>query len=373
MKLRDLLVPTRENDYTPHLLQKAAMLLMCGLILLSFVAVNVQTILWLSSEWLVGTVLPAVVVDETNAKRAGLSETPLRRNALLDEAARLKAEDMAAREYFSHYSPSGVSPWHWFEVVEYQYAHAGENLAVHFTDSVAVVEAWMNSPTHRANIVNGVYTEIGVGTAMGTYQGFDTVFVVQLFGTPAAALQPVAVVPTEVVSAELAVEVQGESLSTPETAVLGEATDESTVATLDITAVNPLEIAAPEVVTPTPDSTEYVPQNSTLTFMATSSGLRPSLANIRDESLYSMQSGATPAQSLITMPNHLLRFIYMFLGSLVAVLLLVSVAMGMRYHRPWQVVYGVGLMMLMSGLFYLHSAITAEVVVAAQLEEITYE
>jgi len=85
--------------------------------------------------------------------------------------------------------------------------------------------------------------------------------------------------------------------------------------------------------------------------------------------LYSRQSGTTPAEGLVTMPNHLLRFIYMFLGAMVATLLLFSIALGMRYHRPWQVVYGVGLLMLMSGLFYLHSAITAEVVVAAEVTE----
>lgn len=79
------------------------------------------------------------------------------------------------------------------------YAHAGENLAVHFTDSSEVVDAWMDSPSHRANIVNAQYAEIGVGTARGTFEGFETVFVVQLFGTPAAGyatpIAPTVVVP----------------------------------------------------------------------------------------------------------------------------------------------------------------------------------
>jgi Cysteine-rich secretory protein family len=375
VKLKHLFVPTRENDYTPHLLQKAAMLLMCGLILLSFVAVNIQTITWLSSDWLVSTVLPAVVVDKTNDERATLAETPLKRNALLDEAARLKAEDMAAGSYFSHYSPSGVSPWHWFDVVDYQYAHAGENLAVHFTDSAAVVDAWMDSPTHRANIVNGVYTEIGVGTAKGEYQGFDTVFVVQLFGTPAAAMQPTVITiasePVPVVPESAPIAVLPEtvpSLPVTETAVLGEATPEELPAAPSLESV-PEEIVVIKTVPAQPEMAESLPTTQALSFMATSSGLKPSLAGVEDESLYSRQSGTTPAESLITMPNHVLRFIYMFLGALIATLLLFSIALGMRYHRPWQVVYGVGLLMLMSSLFYLHTMITAEVVVAAEINE----
>lgn len=337
---------------------------MCGLVLLSFIAVNIQTLLWLSSDWLVGAVLPAVVVDKTNAERTSLAAQPLTRSPLLDEAAQLKAEDMAKNSYFSHYSPTGVSPWHWFEVVDYQYVHAGENLAVHFTDSAAVVEAWMNSPSHRANIVNGAYTEIGVGTAKGTYQGFDTVFVVQLFGTPAAPLQPAA--PTLPVSPALAGADAGEteaSLPTAPVAVLGETTDEVGSASANTA---PVTDSLPEVTVPAPDVV-MSSVDTTSSFMATSSGLEPDLASTKSL-LLTHQSGTTPAESFVTMPNHVLRVIYLFLGTVIATLLLISIALGMRYHRPWQVVYGVGLLLLMSGLFYLHTFITAQVVIAAPAE-----
>ena len=160
---------------------------MLFLTILTFVGANFQSRLWQSSQWLVSTVLPAVVVQLTNAERADLGESTLRRNASLDEAARMKAQHMANNEYFSHYAPDGTSPWYWFDKAGYTYAHAGENLAIHFTDSDEVVEAWMNSPTHRANIAGSQYTETGVGTAKGKFDGYDTVYVVQLFGTPAAA------------------------------------------------------------------------------------------------------------------------------------------------------------------------------------------
>jgi uncharacterized protein YkwD len=166
-------------------LQKISMTLMGVLVLLTFVGSNVQALFWPTSDWLVSTVLSAVVVDLTNEEREDGVVEPLVRNSVLDKAATRKAEHMAENGYFAHYSPDGVSPWHWFREVGYTYAYAGENLAIHFSDSTEVVKAWMNSPTHRDNIVNGLYREIGVGTARGQFEGYDTVFVVQLFGAPA--------------------------------------------------------------------------------------------------------------------------------------------------------------------------------------------
>ena len=173
-----------------NLLQKISMSLMAVLVMITFVAANLHAILWQSSDWLVSTVLPAVVVDLTNDEREDNAAPPLRRNTTLDEAARMKAEHMAKHEYFAHHSPDGVSPWYWFNEAGYTYAHAGENLAIHFTDSSEVVDAWMDSPSHRKNIVDGKFTEIGVGTAKGEYEGYDTVYVVQLFGTPAVSNKP---------------------------------------------------------------------------------------------------------------------------------------------------------------------------------------
>ena len=169
------------KSYAPDMLQRFAVTLMMLLVLLTFVGANLHALLWQSSQWLVSTVLPAVVVDLTNEERAEFSEAPLRRNSILDEAARQKAEHMAQKEYFAHYAPDGTSPWFWFDQAGYVYAHAGENLAIHFTDSEEVVEAWMDSPSHRENIVSGKFTEIGVGTAKGEFEGYETVYVVQLF------------------------------------------------------------------------------------------------------------------------------------------------------------------------------------------------
>ena len=141
----------------------------------------------------IASVLPTVLVDLANADRSAYKLGGLTLNPLLQETARLKAEDMAVKGYFAHYSPEGVSPWHFFDATGYAFVYAGENLAVNFDDSSAVNAAWMNSPDHRANILNGNFTEVGIATAKGMYEGRETLFVVEMFGSPAPIRQALAV------------------------------------------------------------------------------------------------------------------------------------------------------------------------------------
>jgi hypothetical protein len=140
------------------------------------------------------TVLPGALSTLTNEARIIEGATILSENTLLTQAATLKARDMAEKGYFAHTSPEGRTPWYWFNLVGYQYAYAGENLAVNFSDSADVTAAWLNSPSHKANIVSRNYREIGTGVATGTYKGGEAVFVAQLFGTPRslAAVSPAA-------------------------------------------------------------------------------------------------------------------------------------------------------------------------------------
>ncbi len=147
-------------------------------------------------------VISAVLVDLTNGDRAAHTVGGLSVNPLLTAAAQAKANDMAARGYFAHVSPDGKNSWYWFREAGYSFIYAGENLAVDFYDSGDVERAWMNSPTHRRNILDGNFTEIGIATAQGTYQGRPTTFVVQMFGTPARATAAVAPVRTTASPAE---------------------------------------------------------------------------------------------------------------------------------------------------------------------------
>jgi hypothetical protein len=215
--LKDHFIPHKGNNHRPHFLRKRtiieavaviAVLELALVILPAFKGIN------LGLKGSPAEVLSPVLTNLTNTERSAALVPTLRENSLLDKAATLKAQDMAAKSYFAHTSPEGLTPWYWFDEVGYKYDYAGENLAVDFTDSADVTKAWMNSPTHRANIVKQAYTEVGTGVAKGTYNGHDTIFVVQLYGRPATVLNPV--VPENVVPKPTVARVQGaETAGTP--------------------------------------------------------------------------------------------------------------------------------------------------------------
>ena len=123
------------------------------------------------------------IVDLTNQKRAENGLPVLSYNPLLSQAAASKAADMFANDYWAHYSPSGKSPWSFIAAVGYRYIFAGENLARDFNDPVSVVNAWMNSPSHRSNLLDKNFKEIGVAVESGNLGGIEGSLVVQIFGT----------------------------------------------------------------------------------------------------------------------------------------------------------------------------------------------
>jgi len=119
----------------------------------------------------------------SNEKRqsAGVSELVL--NSQLSAAAAAKAADMFTNQYWAHTSPAGRNPWSFITNAGYTYLFAGENLARDFGDSRGVVEAWMNSPSHKENLFNSRYQDVGFAVVNGKYNCYETTLVVQMFGT----------------------------------------------------------------------------------------------------------------------------------------------------------------------------------------------
>ena len=103
------------------------------------------------------------VVKLVNEQRAKYNLAPLAMNWELARVARYKSQDMADKGYFSHTSPTYGSPYTMMKAFGITYRTAGENIAYGYSSPKAVVEAWMNSEGHRANILNTTYTQIGVG------------------------------------------------------------------------------------------------------------------------------------------------------------------------------------------------------------------
>jgi hypothetical protein len=185
MKLlfKEYFVPHPGNNHEPHLLRFETTFALLGVVLIVELLFLGQVFIIKNTGWL-ANILSNVLVDQTNVERQETGLYGLQVNELLQRAAQLKAEDMAAKGYFAHTTPDGKTPWYWLEQAGYVFAAAGENLAVNFVDSEDVTEAWMESPKHKENILNGGFTEIGIATAKGTYKGKETTFVVQFFGRP---------------------------------------------------------------------------------------------------------------------------------------------------------------------------------------------
>lgn len=132
--------------------------------------------------------IAGVILDTNNARAENGGLPALTENALLDQDAHMKLNDMFAKQYFEHVSPTGVGPADLAKAVGYGYVVVGENLALgDFGSDQGVVTAWMNSPGHRANILNVHYQEIGVAVGKGMYEGHDTWLAVQSFGMPLSA------------------------------------------------------------------------------------------------------------------------------------------------------------------------------------------
>lgn len=119
------------------------------------------------------------IINLVNEDRASHGLPRLSTNPVLNLAALAKAQDMFEKNYFSHVSPEGTMPWHWFKSMGYHYTYAGENLAEGFRDELELEESWMQSPSHRANILSPYYSEMGLAVV----QRNNTNVVVQLFGS----------------------------------------------------------------------------------------------------------------------------------------------------------------------------------------------
>ncbi|OGY38904.1 MAG: hypothetical protein A2418_01765 [Candidatus Brennerbacteria bacterium RIFOXYC1_FULL_41_11] len=181
--LKNFFLPTEFNQNLPFSLRpkSLAIVVVLALIIKSFAFVS-----WFAffEQPFFADIVSGLIVHLSNQERQSSGLSPLKESSILDKAAQDKALDMLAKNYFNHNAPDGTLPWYWFSKNGYAYKYAGENLAVDFFESEDVVKAWMNSPTHKFNIMNNKYQEIGVAVVKGSLQGRETTLVVQLFGTP---------------------------------------------------------------------------------------------------------------------------------------------------------------------------------------------
>lgn len=182
-KLRHYFIPHESNNYKAKSLHNISIVYYICLVLAfqtltGFVRTARPQILGYATD-----VSVEKLYNLVNQKRTEAGLQPLGPSVELSTAATQKATDMFDKNYWAHISPTGTTPWKFILDAKYDYLYAGENLAKDFDRSQDVVEAWLNSPTHRANIMKPEYTDIGLAVMNGKLNGVETTLVVQEFGT----------------------------------------------------------------------------------------------------------------------------------------------------------------------------------------------
>lgn len=190
--------PRRSNNHRARLIHPESIFLLV-LVAGGFVAL-LHLFIGLSgpSKKILGfasSITPKEVIAATNDQRSKMGLPPLALNQALTAAAIAKGQDMFNDQYWAHTAPDGTEPWVFMRQAGYSYRVAGENLARDFSETPAMMTAWMASPTHRANIVNPQYSEIGIAVIDGVLEGYETTLVVQMFGAPEGRQATVTEVP----------------------------------------------------------------------------------------------------------------------------------------------------------------------------------
>jgi len=355
-------IPHVDNDHQPHLLRPRTVWFVLMVVIAAQAAFLFGSTYLAPHSRLFGEILVNALVDETNQSRTVNNLPALKDNALLQAAAQDKANDMVANGYFAHTSPAGVTPWYWFEHVGYGFSYAGENLAVNFVNSEDVTNAWMNSPGHRANILNGDFTEIGMATAQGMYQGRSAIFVVELFGAPAA--QPIAFVnaaaaaespaakPVVVPPAPVATAPAPAPTPKPVTKPIAKPTPTvptpsvvTVVASTSLTETSSQQIFVAVKGAETSNVSSSVPASVSTQPATVSANGTPSLMPV-------VQQESSVFQALFANPAAVANYFYLLLMIIFAITIGMHVFVKMEFHHPKLIFSGL-LVIIVTGVFIL--------------------
>ena len=183
---KNFFIPCEENNYKPRSLDGRSFFVLV-VVIVAIKLLGIASYFEYLGADIYNQIAQADIYTLTNQVRQDNGLSPLKVNSVLELSAQLKANDMVQSNYFGHESPSGVSPWYWFNKAKYGYTTAGENLAMNFVSSKEVINAWLNSETHKKNLLYVDFSEIGVAIANGKINNQKTILVVQHFAKPTIA------------------------------------------------------------------------------------------------------------------------------------------------------------------------------------------
>jgi uncharacterized protein YkwD len=334
-------VPHPGNDHKPHILRERSVFTIATVVVALFLISLAGTYIVKNIPSL-ASIQSAFLVDLANEDRASSGLKQLIINDKLTNAAQMKATDMGTKSYFAHTSPEGKTPWYWIDQAGYSYIYAGENLAVNFDESKDVENAWMNSPAHKANILNNHYTEIGIATAEGMYKGQKTMFVVQMFGSPKKS----AVVQTL------------ENTVTPKVA---EAAEKPAVVPIE----NKQVASAPRTgkVVETPVSS---PEETFMSFENPNASAEE-LAQIETNNADQHVTYTNWFQRALVSPSQVVHDAYLALAALIIFSLILKIFIEIRLQHPKNIAYGMILLAIIVFFMYMNAHVNpAPLVVIGQ-------
>ncbi|MCR4275007.1 MAG: CAP domain-containing protein [Candidatus Campbellbacteria bacterium] len=347
--IKDYFIPHEGNDHKPHMVRDASIVALTTILVLTFGFSVFQALLIRTSIEFTAAVVPGVLVDLANKDREAEGLSDLTVSPILEKAARMKAEHMAENEYFAHTSPDGLNPWYWFYRAGYNFVNAGENLAVNFVDSGDVEQAWMNSPGHRENIMNGTFTEIGIAAVPGQYKDRKTIFVVQLFGTPAqVAVAPVIAQTAPTLAVASTQEVQGATVAVAQQTV----SEPVVVQEVTPTAVTQVPAPAPEGAQDVSLAQEFTPARD-----ANTAG-----ASVKEEVIMPVEriSYTNAWEKFLAQPRAVVRWGYIIIGLALAFVTLLMVLFQVHKRHSREFSHGIALIILIVFLSYFNYLLLAK-------------
>jgi hypothetical protein len=365
--VKNYFIPNQNNDYHPQILKRGEIVkIIAGILLLEAIFL-VQVFFVVPRADFFASVLPGVLVNLANSDRQSNNLSSLVTNPLLERAAQLKANDMLSRGYFSHVTPDGKTPWYWLNLVGYKYSAAGENLAINFVDSKDINDAWMNSPSHRANILNNKFSEIGVAAAKGVYQGRETIFVVQFFGRPAqksvtaAQTSPITPPASKNVVTPVQTPATDQIVTTPVKSASTETVHPSSAAGAD---QNPTEFPiASRGQSQTDNSLQSVSPAEEMFIINEDLSVAENLdaenlgaeADLVNQSRAQQQRGfVSSLKTVLTSPRVIINLIFIILGGIIFLVLILKLLgrTGIQYAHP--VFNGLLILVILISLFYFN-------------------
>lgn len=187
--LRHLFTPHESNNHRPKVLYPRSLAALAVVVMLANSSLPSLALVRGGVLGYASDITVQEVLDQTNQRRIDNGLPALKIDQSLSDAARRKASDMFTSDYWAHVNPkNGTQPWYFFDAVGYKYRYAGENLARDFATTPPMVQAWIDSPSHRENLLSSHYVDTGIAVVNGALGGVETTLVVQLFGAKQSAL-----------------------------------------------------------------------------------------------------------------------------------------------------------------------------------------